>query len=49
MTEPSHAPHSRAVWLMLAAVGLFALMDAGLKLLSAHYLPFQVATLRGVA
>jgi len=49
MTEPNHAPHSRAVWLMLAAVGLFALMDAGLKLLSAHYLPFQVAALRGLA
>ncbi len=34
---------------MLAAVGLFALMDAGLKLLSAHYPPLQVASLRGAA
>jgi drug/metabolite transporter (DMT)-like permease len=34
---------------MLASVGLFALMDAGLKLLSAHYPPFQVAALRGLA
>jgi drug/metabolite transporter (DMT)-like permease len=34
---------------MLAAVGLFALMDAGLKLLSAHYPPLQVSALRGAA
>jgi drug/metabolite transporter (DMT)-like permease len=34
---------------MLASVGLFALMDAGLKLLSTHYPPFQVAALRGLA
>lgn len=34
---------------MLAAVGMFALMDAGLKLLSAHYPPLQVAALRGLA
>lgn len=40
---------TRAIALMLAAVGLFALMDAGLKLLTAHYPPFQVATLRGAA
>jgi len=40
---------ARAIMLMLAAVGLFALMDAGLKLLSAHYPPFQVATLRGAS
>lgn len=35
--------------LMLAAVGLFSCMDTGLKLLSAHYPPFQVAALRGAA
>lgn len=35
--------------MMLAAVALFALMDAGLKALSAHYPPFQVASLRGLA
>jgi drug/metabolite transporter (DMT)-like permease len=34
---------------MLAAVGAFALMDAGLKLLSARYPPFQVVSLRGAA
>lgn len=34
---------------MLVAVGCFALMDAGLKLLSARYPPFQVASLRGMA
>ena len=39
----------RAIVLMLVAVGLFALMDAGLKLLSAHYPPLQVAALRGAS
>lgn len=34
---------------MLAAVGLFSLMDAGLKLLAPHYPPLQVAALRGAA
>lgn len=34
---------------MLVAVGLFALMDAGLKLLSARYPPMQVSALRGLA
>ncbi|MBL8262845.1 MAG: DMT family transporter [Xanthomonadaceae bacterium] len=34
---------------MLVAVALFALMDAGLKTLSAHYPPFQVAAIRGAA
>lgn len=34
---------------MFASVGFFALMDAGLKLLSAHYPPFQVAALRGAS
>ncbi len=41
--------HRRSVWMMLAAVLMFALMDAGLKTLSAHYPPLQVATLRGVS
>jgi drug/metabolite transporter (DMT)-like permease len=35
--------------MMLTAVALFALMDAGLKLLSPHYPPLQVAALRGLA
>jgi drug/metabolite transporter (DMT)-like permease len=39
----------RAILTMLVAVAVFALMDAGLKTLSAHYAPFQVAALRGGA
>ena len=34
---------------MLVSVALFALMDAGLKTLSAHYQPFQVAAMRGLS
>jgi drug/metabolite transporter (DMT)-like permease len=50
--SPAAAPtvrahRGRAVAMMLAAVALFALMDAGLKTLSTHYPPFQVAALRG--
>jgi drug/metabolite transporter (DMT)-like permease len=39
----------RAAIAMLVAVALFALMDAGLKLLSPHYPSLQVATLRGAS
>ena len=39
----------RALLLMAAAVALFALMDACLKLLSPHYPPLQVGALRGLA
>ena len=39
----------RGIAAMLVAVGAFALMDAGLKVLSPHYVPFQVAALRGLA
>ena len=39
----------RGMLLMLASVGLFSLMDAALKTLSAHYPPFQVAALRGLS
>ncbi|TCT23427.1 DMT family transporter [Thermomonas haemolytica] len=39
----------RAAWLMLVAVAAFALMDAGMKALSAQYPPLQVAALRGAA
>ena len=35
--------------LMLVSILLFSLMDAGLKTLSAHYPPFQVAALRGAS
>jgi len=37
----------RAIAAMIAACAMFAWMDAVLKLLSAHYPPFQVAALRG--
>jgi len=40
---------SRAMLYMLVAVALFALMDAGLKLLSPHYPALQVAMLRGAS
>ncbi len=43
------APQARAILTMLAAVGLFALMDACMKELSDHYPPFQVAALRGAS
>jgi drug/metabolite transporter (DMT)-like permease len=43
-----HRP-ARAAVLMLVAVALFSLMDAGLKQLSAQYPAFQVAALRGAA
>ena len=45
----AHALVRRAVLLMLASVALFSLMDAGLKTLSTHYPPFQVAALRGAS
>ena len=47
---PAHRSSlASAVLLMLAAVLMFALMDAGLKLLSSHYPPLQVAALRGLS
>lgn len=39
----------RGIASMVGAVALFALMDSGLKLLSPHYPPMQVAALRGLA
>lgn len=39
----------RGITLMVAAVGLLACMDAGLKQLSAHYPPLQVTALRSLA
>ncbi|MDR7133381.1 drug/metabolite transporter (DMT)-like permease [Lysobacter niastensis] len=44
-----HRRQGRAMLTMLAAVALFALMDACLKQLAAHYSSFQVASLRGAA
>ena len=46
---PHDTRRLRAVGLMLVAVALFAVMDSLLKLLSAHYPAFQVATLRGAS
>jgi drug/metabolite transporter (DMT)-like permease len=45
----SPRPALRGVIAMLSAVALFSLMDAGLKLLTPHYPPMQVAALRGLA
>jgi drug/metabolite transporter (DMT)-like permease len=44
----SRSPLAAAGW-MLAAVASFSLMDAAMKLLSAHYPPLQVTMLRGAA
>jgi len=37
------------ILIMLIAVGAFSCMDAGLKVLSPHYAPMQVAALRGIS
>jgi drug/metabolite transporter (DMT)-like permease len=47
--EPTSTNHLRGIVSMLIAVGCFSLMDAGLKVLSPHYPPLQVAALRGLA
>ena len=45
-----HEPSSRrAAVIMLLAVAVFSLMDAGLKELAGRYPPLQVATLRGAS
>jgi drug/metabolite transporter (DMT)-like permease len=46
MSRPSNLS---GILIMLLAVGVFALMDAGLKLLTPHYPAAQIATLRGAA
>lgn len=43
------ADNRRGIVLMLLAVGFLSVLDAGMKELSAHYPPLQVATLRGAA
>ena len=48
MHAPHRSPLAAAGW-MLAAEASFSLMDAGMKLLSAHYPPLQVTLLRGAA
>ena len=45
----TRASHLSAIAFMLSAVALFALMDAGLKLLAPHYPPLQVAAWAPVA
>lgn len=45
----AHPHRRRAMATMLVAVVMFSIMDALLKLLSAHYQPFQVAALRGAS
>ncbi|MBM4218834.1 MAG: DMT family transporter [Gammaproteobacteria bacterium] len=47
MTE--RAAHLRGVILMIAAVGVFAVMDAMMKHLTARYPPLQMGCLRGAA
>ncbi|MET3931789.1 drug/metabolite transporter (DMT)-like permease [Lysobacter sp. OAE881] len=49
MSLSRNAHQGRAMLTMLVAVAMFAMMDAGLKQLSTHYPPFQVASLRGAA
>ena len=49
MPTPHASQPRRAALLMLVSVAVFALMDAGLKTLSSHYPPFQVAALRGAS
>ncbi len=46
-TVPDQTPH--ALLLMAVAVALFALMDAGLKLLAPYYPVLQVAAVRGLS
>jgi drug/metabolite transporter (DMT)-like permease len=43
------ADRLRGITLMIAAVGVFGVMDALMKVLSARYPPMQVATLRGAS
>jgi len=47
--SPPPRDNQRAILIMLAAVGVFTLMDGGLKQLTAHYPPLEVAALRGGA
>ena len=47
--EQARAQTMRGVLMMVLAIGLFSLMDTGLKLLTQHYATMQVATLRGLS
>ncbi len=48
-SRPAAHLGAKPIIYMLVAVALFALMDAGLKLLSPHYPALQVAALRGAS
>ena len=43
------AARLRGILLMIAAVGVFGVMDALMKFLVAHYPPMQIACLRGAS
>lgn len=45
----AHHSNLRGILTMAIAIGLLSVMDMGLKLLSLHYPPLQVAALRGMA
>jgi len=49
MTHRHHTDNLRGSLMMLAAVALLSVMDAGMKELSAFYPPLQVGTLRAAA
>jgi drug/metabolite transporter (DMT)-like permease len=50
ITRATHASHPlKAILFMLTAVAAFSGMDALLKLLSEHYPPMEVVTLRGAS
>ena len=46
---PSHNPNLRSIYAMLAAAGLFSLMDTAMKLLSETYPAMQVTALRALS
>ena len=46
---PAPRSNLHGILIMLLAVGMFSLMDAGLKLLTPHYPSAQVAAMRGMA
>ena len=46
---PLRTSHLKAVGIMISAVGVFSVMDWGLKTLSAEYPPMEVTTLRAAA
>lgn len=49
MSEPARKARLRGIALMIAAVGVFSVMDATMKQLTGHYSPMQVVSLRGLS